>query len=480
MKQPVNTSAVTMPPRGAPIYNSSTVHKPHYDAQDLAAEFGNANDTIDDSVSPASREGVNAIINETFSSDRRLIKYPFATLVGNEEIGKGAQNVVFKLKLGDITPEAVEERYKWTYFTQVLEDNEHRGITRPEAKKLAEEKAKRNTTQSQLNFLEQFYKMRGGGGKDPFESGYAVALVSRQKLSSGGDFGDWLKRSTDLLIGYYHPSIIHSAWTNVINDRLVTICEYFPHVTPEKFRRTATVKDTVDVIYQIAVALNAFEKAGFVHRDIKPDNILIAEDGQAKLADFGIAKIEDGKKDIQGGHTLTMTGQPMGTPFYMSPEVARDAKHVDFRTDMFSLGATLYNLLTNKAFIPPIPRKDNTEVSVVDVVYNAKHWDVRPPKLTEIGMGRFFGEGPGILQRMRHPIQTRKQRIANRMLLERVQDIICTACSYYPNNRYQEWQHFRRDLKQVENPNYSPLSEVIKKDLGHAKFYAPLTSKKRS
>ena len=85
--------------------------------------------------------------------------------------------------------------------------------------------------------------------------------------------------------------------------------------------------------------LHAHEK-GMVHRDIKPDNILITKQGVVKVADFGLAKAMD--EDV----SMTQSGTGMGTPLYMAPEQARNAKHVDQRSDIYALGATLYHMVT--------------------------------------------------------------------------------------------------------------------------------------
>jgi serine/threonine protein kinase len=77
-----------------------------------------------------------------------------------------------------------------------------------------------------------------------------------------------------------------------------------------------------------------------VHRDVKPDNILVTHDGVAKLTDLGLVK------DVDNELNLTKTGRGLGTPNFMAPEQFRDAKNADVRCDIYSLGATLYTLLT--------------------------------------------------------------------------------------------------------------------------------------
>ncbi len=111
-------------------------------------------------------------------------------------------------------------------------------------------------------------------------------------------------------------------------------------------KRTIDRPTALDMLRQIAEALDYAHRAGVVHRDVKPANILVREDGCVKIADFGIAKMLE---EAAGG--LTRTGMSIGSPSWMSPEQVRGAQ-VDGRSDQFSLGIIAYSLLTGRQPFP--------------------------------------------------------------------------------------------------------------------------------
>jgi len=114
------------------------------------------------------------------------------------------------------------------------------------------------------------------------------------------------------------------------------------------------LKSALDVAVQITSALQAAHGAGVVHRDIKPDNVMIRPDGLAKLLDFGIAKLTEKKTEpidaeaVTAIEAHTKTGMIIGTAAYMSPEQA-SGKAVDARSDIFSFGLVLYEMLSGRA-----------------------------------------------------------------------------------------------------------------------------------
>jgi serine/threonine protein kinase/Tfp pilus assembly protein PilF len=173
-----------------------------------------------------------------------------------------------------------------------------------------------------------------------------------------------------------HPNIltVHEFGTED-NDHFI-VMEFVEGLTlREKISSgQMTINETLDVAVQTASALSAAHEAGIIHRDIKPDNIMIRRDGFVKVLDFGLAKLSEptaptGRFNLDSeaptrAQVKTNPGAVMGTANYMSPEQARGLE-VDSRTDIFSLGVVLYEMLTgHKPFTGATPT--DIIISVVD------------------------------------------------------------------------------------------------------------------
>lgn len=113
--------------------------------------------------------------------------------------------------------------------------------------------------------------------------------------------------------------------------------------------------EALDIIIQIARALEHAAERGFVHRDVKPKNIMLTKHGVAKLADMGLAR-ETG--DLKAA--MAEAGRAYGTPYYISPEQIRGEVNIDFRADIYSLGATFYHMITGK-----LPFEGSTPAAVM-------------------------------------------------------------------------------------------------------------------
>jgi hypothetical protein len=120
-------------------------------------------------------------------------------------------------------------------------------------------------------------------------------------------------------------------------------------------RGAMTPHDACEIAYQLSVGLEAAHRRGILHRDLKPANIFISrtssDEPRAKIVDFGLAKM---LQDVTAGGSqkLSRTGAAIGTPQYMSPEQAQGLDSVDERTDVYALGAVLYEMLTAESLLP--------------------------------------------------------------------------------------------------------------------------------
>ena len=144
-----------------------------------------------------------------------------------------------------------------------------------------------------------------------------------------------------------------------------------PYVAGESLRelldrqQQLAVPDALRLAREVASALDYAHRHGVVHRDIKPENVLLVDD-HAVVADFGIARAID----LAAGPQTTATGAVLGTPAYMSPEQASDARHVDGRTDVYSLACTTYEMLAGQ---PPF-----TGPTAGAVIYQQLNAEPRP------------------------------------------------------------------------------------------------------
>jgi serine/threonine protein kinase len=154
----------------------------------------------------------------------------------------------------------------------------------------------------------------------------------------------------------HHPNIVAAYYAARLGDSVVLAMEYVDGLDLAevvKARGPLPVATACDYVRQAALGLQDAHEHGMVHRDVKPSNLMLTRQGDrdvVKVLDFGLAKVQS-EQPTDG--TLTHVGQMLGTPDYIAPEQISDARRADIRADVYSLGATLYYLLTGG---PPFPR----------------------------------------------------------------------------------------------------------------------------
>jgi serine/threonine-protein kinase len=208
-----------------------------------------------------------------------------------------------------------------------------------------------------------------------------------------------------------HPNVctIHEA--GEAEGRLFIAMQYVEGETLGRVidGRPLRLDSLLSISLQVANALAAAHAQGIIHRDIKPGNIIVTAQGQAKVLDFGIAKLQERAEGEADPH-LTMTGAVLGTPASMSPEQAR-GEHVDHRSDIFSFGVVLYQMATGR-----IPFSGRSKADVISALLNQPHTPV-----TEL----------------------------NKKITARLSAVIDRALAKEPAERYQTMNEVISDLRQV-------------------------------
>ena len=186
-----------------------------------------------------------------------------------------------------------------------------------------------------------------------------------------------------------HPNIVTVYDIEQVDDTHLIATEVIEGETLRQRMKRAPLRlsEALEIGIQVAGALAAAHAAGVVHRDIKPDNIMLRPDGFVKVLDFGLAKLTE-KRDLASSELPTRAmiktdaGMVMGTANYMSPEQARGLA-VDSRTDIFSFGVVLYEMLTGN-----LPFTGETNSDVIAAILQ-----IEPPPLT-----RYWPEAPDALE----------------------------------------------------------------------------------
>jgi serine/threonine protein kinase len=173
-----------------------------------------------------------------------------------------------------------------------------------------------------------------------------------------------------------HPNIVQIYDFGKEGDTYYLAMEYVEGESLAGFlkRGTFTESDAISVTRFTCRALVVAHSEGLIHRDIKPDNLMLTAKGELKLVDLGVAK------RVDEDQSLTQTGQALGTPHYISPEQIRAAKDIDGRADIYSLGATMYHLVTGK---PPFNGSSSAMVMSLHLYQPVEDPRVLVPDLSE-------------------------------------------------------------------------------------------------
>lgn len=253
----------------------------------------------------------------------------------------------------------------------------------------------------------------------------AIKILS-EKLARRKEFVGRFEREAKVAIGLNHPHIVKGYEVGEAKGTHYFVMEYVHGKSAERVlqkRHKFGEKRSLDICRQIAEALSIAHQKGLVHRDIKPGNIILTKEGYAKLADYGLVKITDNEALV----TLTVTGQVMGTPYYISPEQAAGEKEIDIRSDIYSLGATLYHMATGT---PPYRGRSGADIMAMHICGNLDNPKDRNPDLSD--------KAVKIITRM---MQTEKSD-----RYQSPEELIAGINKYFTGDSYRQADHTPKEL----------------------------------
>ena len=186
-----------------------------------------------------------------------------------------------------------------------------------------------------------------------------VALkVLSERLLDDPTYLERFRREARAAAAFDHPNIVHVFQIGEEGGKHFFSMQFVEGESlQDRLKREGalSVPDALEIVGKVADALDyAWKHGEVIHRDIKPDNILLTQEGQVKVADLGLAK------SVQEETRVTTTGVSMGTPAYMAPEQGQDARDVDCRADIYSLGITLYHAIAGR-----LPFEKRTALSMM-------------------------------------------------------------------------------------------------------------------
>jgi serine/threonine-protein kinase PpkA len=195
----------------------------------------------------------------------------------------------------------------------------------------------------------------------------ALKVMTRRRFAETVAVKRFIKEA-QTISRLHHPNIVRIFATGRTPELRFMAMEFFPESLKQRIHARGRIEpdEALAIANQVAAALFYAHGRGFIHRDIKPDNIMFRRDGTPVILDFGIARV------LESTTQLTRSGMSMGTPRYMSPEQL-NAKRADGRSDIYSLGVVLYEMLSGS---PPF--KGSQTMTVI-----MKHVTEPIPRLPE-------------------------------------------------------------------------------------------------
>ena len=238
---------------------------------------------------------------------------------------------------------------------------------------------------------------------------FVAVKVLKQEFSENENFVSKFRTEAQAAAGLAHPNIVNVYDVGEENGIYYIVMELVEGITLKKYiekKARLSYKEAVSIAIQVSMGIEAAHNNHIIHRDIKPQNIIISKDGKVKVTDFGIAK---------AATSNTITSNVMGSVHYTSPEQARGG-YSDEKSDIYSLGITMFEMLTGR-----VPFNGDTTVAIA-----IKHIQEEMPSPRE-----FVPEIP----------------IA-------VEQIVLKCCQKSPDRRYQKISDVIADLKQsLMNPD---------------------------
>ncbi len=236
----------------------------------------------------------------------------------------------------------------------------------------------------------------------------AVKLLPKHIDLKDPEYSQRFFREARIAARLRHPNLVQVHECGAEEGYYYLVMDYVEGPTcRELVEREAKLdwKEAVRIARQIAQGLEYAASKGIIHRDVTPGNIIIDSDGTARITDLGLAK--ETAADATG---LTRSGASLGTPYYMSPEQINSARDVDFRTDIYSLGATLYHMVCGK------------------VPYTGTTFEV-------------------MTKQVREPLPSPKIHVPD--LPDALCDVIRKMMAKSPNDRYSSYQELVDDLDKL-------------------------------